>query len=221
LIFKAIKRTFRLGREVDTVVPSRKFSPACLGREEYGDGRNNTICSGPGLHPVTVIAAVAGLLSLVACVVPSEERKPAQLADSSTYLKNEIPAAATKILEHADGFELLSLNPLPQNKAVRADFHGYQVLGRTAIADPGARKKLVSAFERGVAKNQGTIAACFNPRHGIHVTRGGEVEDFVVCFECLQVYSHGAVEGHFLTSSSPEALFDSMLRRAGIPLADK
>jgi hypothetical protein len=146
---------------------------------------------------------------------------PAELPSSGTYLENRIPATASAILEQADGFELLSLNPKHQQKTAKGDFHGYQVVGRAVIADPEARKKLVSAFERGVAENQGMIAACFNPRHGIRVTQNGKLEDFVICFECAQVHSYGAIEVHFLISSSPKALFDNMLRRAGVSLADK
>jgi hypothetical protein len=27
---------------------------------------------------------------------------------------------------------------------------------------------------------------CFDPRHGIRVTRGGVTVDFVICFQCFQ-----------------------------------
>ena len=137
---------------------------------------------------------------------------------SNASSKNKIPATAAAILEQPDYFELLSLNPEYQHTTSRSNFHGYRVLGRAAITDSEDRKKLVSAFERGVAENQGMIAACFNPRHGISVTRNGKRADFVICFECDQVESHRVVEAHFLISSSPKELFDSMLVHYGISI---
>jgi hypothetical protein len=113
------------------------------------------------------------------------------------------------------------LNPHYQKRPTQDDFHGYRVRGITVITDRETRKNLVSAFQQGVVENQGMIAARFNPRHGIRVTRNGKQADFVICFECAQVQLFGTVEAHFLISSSPKALFDSMLLRAGISLADK
>ena len=168
---------------------------------------------------VIVTVAVADILSMSRCGPPSGKHTPTERPDSGTHAENGIPAAAVAILEQADVFELLSLSPRHQPRTAKDDFHGYEVLGRAEIADPKTRKKLVSAFEQGVAENQGTIAACFNPRHGIHVTRNGKTEDFVVCFECLQVHSYGAIDEDFLISSSPNATFETVLRRAGILLA--
>jgi hypothetical protein len=55
-------------------------------------------------HSVTVILAVAALLGVAACTPPSAEHRPAEVPDSSGYLKNKIPATAAAILEQADGF---------------------------------------------------------------------------------------------------------------------
>jgi hypothetical protein len=60
-----------------------------------------------------------------------------------------------------------------------------RVLGLT-INDAETRHRLVSSFQRAVAENQGTIAACFNPRHGIRVTRKQKQVEFVICFECTE-----------------------------------
>jgi hypothetical protein len=177
--------------------------------------------SSPSQRSLTTVLAVAALLSMASCAPPTEEHGPAQVPDSSNYLKNKIPATAAAILERADHFELLSLNPHYQQRAAEDDFHGYQIRGTAVITDRETRKKLISAFQEGVAENQGIMAACFNPRHGIRVTRKGKQVDFVICFECAQVQLHGAVEAEFLISNSPEALFDSVLLRAGVSPADK
>jgi hypothetical protein len=70
-------------------------------------------------------------------------------------------------------------------------------------------------------RNDGRVAACFNPRHGIRASREGKTIDLVICFECLQVYVYAEEgrQGSFLTTSSPQPVFDQVLREAGVPLA--
>ena len=100
---------------------------------------------------------------------------------------SKIPERPRAALEKADQFELLSIDPDRQQEKPKDDFHGWKVLGRTQIKDADTRKKLVAALQKGVGENDGTVANCFNPRHGIRATHEGKTMDFVICFECLQV----------------------------------
>jgi len=168
-----------------------------------------------------MVLAVAAVVAMAACGPSSQEHGHYGAHDSTSELRNVIPAAAAAILEQADHFELLSLNPHYPCEAAEGDYHGYRVLGTAVITDAKTRKKLVSAFKRAVAENQDYIAACFNPRHGIRVTRNEKQADFVICFGCDQVQVFGEVQGEFLITSSARALFDSVLRGSGIPLADR
>jgi hypothetical protein len=166
-------------------------------------------------------------LAIAAVIVLPVGTPSAQQSGSRPHLpKSKIPEDAKVILEHAEQFELLSLRhfypPAPDRRPpVGSDFYDYEILGRTEIRDARTRENLVSAFEKGVAENNGDVALCFNPRHGIHVSGHGKKVDFVICFECLQVKVHGDVHGGFLVSSSPQPVFDKVLRDAGITLADK
>jgi hypothetical protein len=79
-----------------------------------------------------------------------------------------------------------------------------------------------------MAENNNSEGLCFTPRHGIHATRAGATVDLVVCFECLQIYLYvngseirNGGEVRFLTSKSPEAVFDKVLADANVPLARK
>jgi hypothetical protein len=135
--------------------------------------------------------------------------------------RNVIPAPTATILEQADHFELLSLDPRPQWEPAEGDFHRYKVLGTAVIEDAETRKKIVSAFKRAVAENQDYVAACFNPRHGIRVTRNGKQADFVICFQCAQAELFGEGYTRLLIANSAQTLFDNILRKGGIPLADK
>jgi len=134
-----------------------------------------------------MVFAVAAVLAMAACGPGSQEHGHFGAHDSTSEPRNVIPPTAAAILEQADHFELLSLDPHYQREAAKGDFYGYRVLGTAVINDAETRKKIVSAFKRAVAENQGFEALCFNPRHGIRVTRNEKQADFVICFECAQV----------------------------------
>ena len=168
-----------------------------------------------------MVLVVVGAVAMAACGAGSEERGHLQAYDSANEVRNVIPATAAAILEQADHFELLSLSPSYQHKVVKGNFHGYRVLATAAINDPETRKKLVSAFKKAVAENGGIVAKCFNPRHGIRVSRNEKHEDFVICFECYQVRMSGEVRGGFLITGSAQPLFDSVLHSSGVPGAKR
>jgi hypothetical protein len=168
-----------------------------------------------------IIFAVAAVVAMAACGPGSQEHRHPEAYKSPSWGSNVIPAPAAAILDQADHFELLSLDPHPQGKAAKGDFYGYRVLGTAFIENTETRKKLVSAFKRAVAENQGYVAACFNPRHGIRVARNEKQADFVICFECAQVQVFGEVQGTFLISSSARILFDSVLRDSEIPREER
>ena len=164
---------------------------------------------------------VAALLAMAACGAGSREQVRPTAHDFRDEDLYEIPAPAAAILEQSDHFELLSLDPRRQMNGADG-FHGFKVLGTAVISDSEIRQKLVSAFERAVAEKPGAIAACFNPRHGIRVSKDRERADFVICFECRQVQvSYGEAQGEFLINNSAKSLFDSVLQTRGLPLPGK
>jgi|GEM_PF-1129113 len=146
---------------------------------------------------------------------PEEEVRPP--------VGDKVPEHLLTLLEKADQFELLSLNPERSKEKAADDFHGYKVLGKTTVKDAEVRKKLVAALKKGVEDNDGAAAGCFNPRHGIRVTRDGKTADFVICFECvfMKVYLGDKLEKGLRTTSSPKDTFDDVLKEAKIPLPEK
>jgi hypothetical protein len=136
---------------------------------------------------------------------------------------NKIPDKARAILEKAEQIELLSIDPERPKENPKDDFHGWKVLGKTVVKDAEVRKKLVAAFQKGVEENKGEAALCFNPRHGIRASHDGKTADFLICFECFHGHTYVGekeIEG-FLTTDSPEAVFDKVLKDAMVPLAEK
>jgi hypothetical protein len=133
---------------------------------------------------------------------------------------HEIPAKAKAILEGAEEFELLSIDPVKPSKDAKDAFHGWKVLGKKNIEKVEIRKELIVAFEKGVEEHKGGPAHCFNPRHGIRVTSRTQTVDFVICFECcrVRVYQEGEKEQLFSVSHSPANVFNKVLSAAGIAL---
>ena len=135
----------------------------------------------------------------------------------------DLPAPAMEALAGAEQYELLSLDPSREGHGSPGNFHGWKVLGRTSVADSGTRQRLNEALRAGARTSDGSMAACFIPRHGIRAVRAGKATELVICFECLsaQVYQDGRRTEGFATTGSPEKLFDEVLKAAGVELAAK
>src|SRR5262249_36926151 len=132
---------------------------------------------------------------------------------------NKFPDGALKVLEKADSYELLSLDP--GTEGVKDGFHGWKVLGKTTVKDKKARALVLGALKKGVAE-RGRPWKCFEPRHGPRATHGGTTVELVICFECGQVVVHvGKAESKVWTSPSPEPTLDKVPKDAGVKLAPK
>jgi hypothetical protein len=122
-----------------------------------------------------------------------------------------------RILNTADDFTLFALHPGRPLSGAEL-FHDYSVVGQFKLRRGKERNRLLSALYDGVAASDGKMRACFNPRHGIRATLGGQTVDVVICFECLltEVHKGDQVET-FPTTDSPRKIFNESLTKAGLP----
>ena len=135
----------------------------------------------------------------------------------------KIPPSALEALTKSKTFELYSLNPQEPPPKDGDKFHDWQILGSTKL-DAEKAKVLVTALQAGVAENSdGIVAVCFHPRHGIRVVIDGKTHDFVICFECYQIswFIDSERQKGFLTTGTPQAKFDAVLKEAKVPLPEK
>ena len=79
-----------------------------------------------------------------------------------------LPRVASKALDGAEQYTLLSIDPRRPEQLVGDEFHGFRVLGQTSVTAPAVRTRLNRALNRGVDPLS-TRYRCFNPRHGIRV----------------------------------------------------
>jgi hypothetical protein len=129
-----------------------------------------------------------------------------------------IPSQIRQVLDEAEEWEVYSLFPTPNEKRLPERFQGWAVLGKTTVRDAETRKHLGEALAWGTQRYHQWFPgpACFNPRHGIHASHGGKTVDLVICFECSYVYQSDRMV--FRTTGAPQAVFDAVLTKAGVPL---
>ena len=117
---------------------------------------------------------------------------------------------------------LYSIDPDSQKPRSPGDwlFHGYSVLGETVVADAAARQHVAQEIQQAVAASDGPPYMCFNPRHGVRVTRDSTTFDFLICFECDAIYTFvGDVRIDAIALHGSGTSMNNILRAAKIPIA--
>jgi len=107
-------------------------------------------------------------------------------------MESGLPRHVREVLQKSDSFELLTLDGSQgwfwsaeeEKSPDPAKFHHVAVLGRQRVSGPAMRDSLINALDQSVRHDNGRRAGCFNPRHGIRATVGGETIDLLICFEC-------------------------------------
>lgn len=147
-----------------------------------------------------------------------------------TYLPdNRIPPMALRALENDTNLVLYSLEPeryvvldSGDTQPLPADmpkFHSYRILGQTPLSTAESRRVVIETVKEAVHHWNGSIAACFEPRHGIRATDASGTYDFLICFTCSQVYvfSPGNAQTELGIRASGKPL-NNILTAAHVPL---
>ena len=102
-------------------------------------------------------------------------------------------------------------------------FHGYRILGSEVLQRNRDRHALVDLLWKGSAADDGTRAACFNPRHGIRAVKGQAWADWVICFECLSLHviDEKGEQVNLGTKNLVEAEFSAIYEAAGLKIDGK
>ena len=129
-----------------------------------------------------------------------------------------LPADVTGILEKADEIELYSLNPDKRTKKATGGLRGWIVLGQTTLSGD-EKKAILEALHKGIADSDGSVAACFNPRHGIKATHDGKTVELVICYECSSISGwNDGTRFSVLTADGPAKEFNRVLEAKGVAL---
>jgi hypothetical protein len=141
------------------------------------------------------------------------------LAHFLLFRSEYMPSQVEQALDEAQDYELLSLHP----RLSDGEFHFHRVLGRVKIDDPAIRKQLNDALRRSFRQSEGRSGTYDKPRHGIRVSRSGEIVDLRIDFEGrdVHIYRNNEPDGSFSITDSAQAIFNDVLKKANIPIVGK
>lgn len=167
---------------------------------------------------ILVFAVIAALFALWASegfgpvIARVDIRNPARVT---------VPYRALKALRHPEQMTLFSIDPQATDLTFKIPrFEDFIVLKSAEVTSREDQSRVMDVIMRGVEISDGSLAMCFNPRHGVRVVKGEEVYDFVVCFECGRVDIYcDRVRIATVTLEGVPRPFDAILQRAQAPLS--
>ena len=155
-----------------------------------------------------------GVLIVAGC--STQESSPVELPE----IGEELPAATREVLENADRFEILALHPEPRSAGELTDeqkLGNYEILGQAELTARDDQREVLSLVYQGIRDSRGMVAACFNPRHGVRATRGDDVVEMVICYECLSMQVAHNLEIHnVLTARAVEKKITTLWGARGL-----
>jgi len=99
------------------------------------------------------------------------------------HAQESFPSAAISPLSDAAQATLYSLGEPYGDRASRESFHGRPVLGKIVLDGDEARIA-TGAFRDAAADSRADLSLCFDPHHGLRITAGGHVYDYLLCYTC-------------------------------------
>lgn len=133
--------------------------------------------------------------------------------------ENKLPPEAEQALRAPGKVTLYSLEPWDEPTPSDKTLQNVKVLGRTEL-DREQGATAIAEFKSAVSGWDGLIAACFDPRHALRVKAKAHTYDFLLCYECHQLYIYR--DDKLLTTlgaaGSPKVL-NGLLSAAKVPLS--
>ena len=131
----------------------------------------------------------------------------------------------------AKEWTVYSIDPsVLRDESHQDSFHGYLVLGSHRESRAPFMREVIQDLEDAAKRWTGGIVVCFNPRHGIRVSKDGKTFDLSICYECSRAHLYEGTQEvgvmHLTTDPqlepSPEKL-NEILLNAGVrlPLAPR
>ena len=112
-----------------------------------------------------------------------------------------------------DAAVLFSISPnVARSVGAPNTFHGYPILGKLEVRGDD-KAKLLSALAKGQADKPEHGAKCFIPRHGLRLTKAGDSQDYVICFQCnyIDTGKDGEKSTRDTISDAPRVVFNRIL----------
>jgi len=135
------------------------------------------------------------------------------------YPWNVLPDEALEVLRSPHSAIFYSLEPWERPKLGDKTLYHYKILGQTVL-DPTQEQVVAGAFQMAVGEWDGLIANCFDPRHALRISSRGHTYDFLLCYNChqLYVYKDEKLLANLGAGGSPKFL-NGLLSAAHVPLS--
>jgi hypothetical protein len=167
------------------------------------------------------VSVGAGLFLMYPALFREKHIPPQQPTINKAQHSNGIfPSDSRQVFDRSQDMTLYSLNPDDGGHVGKDTFHDFKVLGSTRISGEQI-KNLRLAFHGNIGK-QYIKMLCFWPHHGIRAQHDKKTVDFIICFECRQIYSYyqgKRVENGF--SEEGRTIFNDLFKRAGLAIQDE
>ena len=146
-------------------------------------------------------------------------------------LKQMFTTDSRAVFENADRMTLYSIDPSGisheelgtslYKKSGRNMFYAYPIKGVVKVTNRKERAALIAQLYNGIARaREEDQASCFSPRHAIRATKEKKAVDLLICFSCSNLQVHyGKTTSYAAVTKQPQKFYDSVLTKAGVPLA--
>jgi hypothetical protein len=133
--------------------------------------------------------------------------------------RNELPADVARVLHSPDKAILYSLEPWENAAPTESTLHGFKIIGQMDL-DHGLAKTVAARFKEAITSRKDPGAGCFDPRHALSVTSGGETYDFLLCHACgqLEIFSADRLVADLSAGGTAEKL-NAILSANHLPLS--
>lgn len=173
---------------------------------------------------------IIGIIIVVLCFVgiagyqikskQNEEKKKLMQIEK----RKQISSAIWSCLKNPKEMILYSIDPNLEDedlKLLPKDilFHNFKILGSTKINNVDDQKIIAAEIDNAVAVIDKDFANCFWPRHGVRVTDGNIVYDFVICYHCNTLYLYeGDNKLKEIILGGTVDILNAILIKANVPL---
>ena len=92
-------------------------------------------------------------------------------------------------------------------------FHQFPILKAVSSTDDRICREIVAAAVDGM-RTRASGAKCFDPAHGVRISKGEQTMDLVICYECemIEVWGEGYAGKHELTADSSREVLTRALQ---------
>jgi hypothetical protein len=100
---------------------------------------------------------------------------------------NSFNSVALDAFLHPDKALLYSIDPSPGESGSGPMFHGHRILEQAPLKEVQAIKafeEIRTSARRWISSSRREEYACFDPRHGIRVSKNSQAFDLLICYEC-------------------------------------